>query len=278
MPNKSLPMNKLRTIIRLYTERVGLCAIAELSRTSRNSVKKYVNKWNVLSMTYEAFLAKSDAELYSLFCIDEVPESPNPRLEALEAFLPSASKEMARKGMTSHKQWERYRALHPDGYSLTQFRVALRRYERVSNPSMRMEHKAGDKLFVDYTGSKLWIYPPGEQPREVEVFVAILGCSLLTYVEAVESQRKEDFITACENAFYYYGGVPRAIVPDNLKSAVTKASRYEALLNTELTSFSSSLHDVSCEQSLSVLRSSVRSVRRALWSHGLSGPRPQSQG
>ena len=95
MPNKSLPMNKLRTIIRLYTERVGLRAIAELSRTSRNTVKKYVNKWNALSMTYEAFLAKSDAELYSLFCIDKVPESPNPRLEALEAFLPSASKENA---------------------------------------------------------------------------------------------------------------------------------------------------------------------------------------
>lgn len=151
--------------------------------------------------------------------------------------MPSASKEMARKGMTSHKQWERYRAAHPNGYSLTQFRVALRRYERVSNPSMRMEHKAGDKLFVDYTGAKLWIYPPGEQPREVEVFVAILGCSLLTYVEAAESQRKEDFITACENAFYYYGGVPRAIVPDNLKSAVTKASRYEAILNTEFERF-----------------------------------------
>lgn len=148
--------------------------------------------------------------------------------------MPSASKEMA-----CQKQWERYRAAHPDGYSLTQFRVALRRYERASNPSMRMEHKASDKLFVDYTGAKLWSYPPGEQPREVEVFVAILGCSLLAYVEAVESQRKEDFITACENAFYYDGGVPRAIVPDNLKSAVTKASRYEAILNTELTKFSS---------------------------------------
>lgn len=97
---------------------------------------------------------------------------------------------------------------------------------------MRMEHKAGDKLFVDYTGAKLWIYLPGEQPPpEVEVFVAILGCSLLTYVEAVESQRKEDFITACENAFYYYErGL--AIVPDNLKSAVTKADRYEAILKT----------------------------------------------
>ena len=78
MPNKPLPMNKLRTIIRLYTERVGLRAIAELSRTSRNTVKKYVNKWNSLNLTYEEFLVKSDAELYSLFCIDEVPEPPNP--------------------------------------------------------------------------------------------------------------------------------------------------------------------------------------------------------
>lgn len=237
MPNRPLKMNKLRTIIRLYTDRVGLRAIAEMARTSRNTVKKYVNKRNTLSLTYKEFLSKSDAELYALFCIEETPVESNPRIDALEAFLPSASKEMGRKGMTSHKQWERYRAAHPDGYSLTQFRVALRRYERISNPSMRMEHKAGDKLFVDYTGSKLWIYPPGEQPREVEVFVAILGCSLLTYVEAVESQRKEDFISACENAFYYYGGVPKAIVPDNLKSAVTKASRYEAILNTEFERF-----------------------------------------
>lgn len=230
-------MNKLRTIIRLYTDRVGLRAIAEMARTSRNTVKKYVNTWNSLSLTYEEFLAKSDAELYALFCIEEAPIITDPRTVALEAFLPSACKEMARKGMTSQKQWERYRSEHPGGYSLTQFRVALRRYQRVSNPSMRMEHKAGDKMFVDYTGSKLWVYPVGEQPREVEVFVAILGCSLLTYVEAVESQRKEDFITACENAIYYYGGVPKAIVPDNLKSAVTKASRYEAILNTEFERF-----------------------------------------
>ena len=157
MPNRPLKMNKLRTIIRLYTDRVGLRAIAEMARTSRNTVKKYVNKWNTLSLTYKEFLSKSDAELYALFCIEETPVESNPRIDDLEAFLPSASKEMGRKGMTSHKQWERYRAAHPDGYSLTQFRVALRRYERISNPSMRMEHKAGDKLFVDYTGSKLWI-------------------------------------------------------------------------------------------------------------------------
>jgi hypothetical protein len=69
------------------------------------------------------------------------------------------------------------------------------------------------------------------------VFVAVLGCSQLTYVEATESQRKEDFIGSCENALHFYGGVPQALVTDNLKSAVTKASRYEAVLNEDFAAF-----------------------------------------
>lgn len=63
MPNTPLKMNKLRTIIRLYADRVGLRAISELARTSRNTVKKYVTKWNTLNLSYEEFIAKSDAEL-----------------------------------------------------------------------------------------------------------------------------------------------------------------------------------------------------------------------
>lgn len=112
MPNKPLPMNKLRTIIRLYTDRVSLRAIAEMARTLRNTVKKYVSQRNSLILTYEEFLAKSDAELYALFYIEEAPVESNPRIDALEAFMPSACKEMARPGMTSHKQWERYRVAH----------------------------------------------------------------------------------------------------------------------------------------------------------------------
>src|SRR5271163_5141932 len=88
------------------------------------------------------------------------------------------------------------------------------------NPSMRMEHKAGDKLYVDFAGDKLSIiYKQTWAVEDVEVFVAILGASQLTYVEAVMSQRKEDFIAACENTLHFIGGVPAAIVPDNLKAA-----------------------------------------------------------
>jgi transposase len=230
-------MNKLRTIIRLYEERTGLKTIAVLVRTSRTTVKKYIHTWNTLDMSYEEFQRRSDSELHALFCVPKRSCIANPRLEAFEQLLPVICKELSKKGMTTLIQWNKYRENHPDGYGLTHFRIAIERYRKINNPSMRMEHKAGDKMFIDYTGDKLWIYPHGEPPHQVEVFVSILGCSLLTYVEAVHSQSKEDFITACENAFYYYGGAPRAMVTDNLKAAVIKAGRYESVLNEEFERF-----------------------------------------
>jgi transposase len=237
MSNTPIKMNKLRTIIRLYEAQTGVKTIAVMARTSRNTVKKYIQKWNRLDMPYEVFRQSSDAELHALFCVpvESVPSSP--RMEELERLMPEIGKELGKKGMTTLQQWDKYRASHPDGYGLTQFRLSIQRYRMITNPSMRMEHKAGDKMFVDYTGDKLWIYPHGEPPRQVEVFVAILGCSLLTYVEATHSQSKEDFISSCENAFYYYGGVPQAVVPDNLKAAVTKAGRHESVLNEEFERF-----------------------------------------
>ncbi len=225
MSNTPIKMNKLRTIIRLYEEQTGLKTIAVHSRTSRNTVKKYIRKWNSIDMSYETFQQKSDAELHDLFCIEECPSTSNPRLEELDRLMPEICKSLSKRGMTTLQQWNKYRESHPDGYGLTQFRLAIQRYRKISHPSMRMEHKAGDKMFVDYCGDKLWIYPYKESPRQVEVFVSVLGCSLLTYVEATHSQSREDFISACENAFYYYGGVPQAVVPDNLKAAVSKAGR-----------------------------------------------------
>jgi transposase len=238
MPNIPIKMNRLRTIIRLYEDRTGLKTISVMARTSRNTVKKYIHKWNSLDMSYEEFQRKSDAELHSLFCIPEESSNPNPRMDELVGLMPGICKELGKRGMTTLKQWQKYIESHPDGYGLTQFRLAVQRHRMINNPSMRMEHKAGDKMFIDYTGDKLWIYPHGESPCQVEVFVAILGCSLLTYVEATHSQSKEDFISACENAFYYYGGVPQAMVPDNLKAAVTKAGRHESVLNEEFERFS----------------------------------------
>jgi len=93
-------------------------------------------------------------------------------------------------------------------------------------------------MYIDFAGEKLSIVDEHSgELKEVEVFAAILGCSQLTYVEAVMSQRKEDLIKACENALHYFGGVPAAIVPDNLRSAVTKSSKYEPIINESFADF-----------------------------------------
>ena len=237
MPNKPITMTQLRTIIRLYTQGVGLRTIAGVSTCSRNTIKKYIAIWHKLDLTLPELLTKSDSELCELFGLSSQSYTPSARMQHLETLLPDIVKALGKKGMTSYMQWEKYIKEHPEGYGLTQFRYAIQRYKLIHNPSMHIDHKAGDKMYVDYTGKKLFIYPPKEQPIEVEVFVAILGCSLLTYVEATLTQNKEDFIKACENAFYYYGGVPQAIVPDNLKSAVVKANRYEPTINAEFERF-----------------------------------------
>lgn len=103
---------------------------------------------------------------------------------------------------------------------------------------MHQDHKAGDKLYIDFAGVKQsFINRETGEVTEVEVFIAILGASQLTYVEAVLSQSKEDLILGCENAFHYIGGVPAAVVPDNLKAAVTKSNRYEPTLNETFEDF-----------------------------------------
>lgn len=103
---------------------------------------------------------------------------------------------------------------------------------------MHFDHKAGDKLFIDFTGKKLTIIDrhTGEI-QELEVFICILGSSQYTYVEACASQKREEFVRCTENALWFYGGVPKALVPDNLKSAVTKSSRYEPKVNETFADF-----------------------------------------
>ncbi len=110
---------------------------------------------------------------------------------------------------------------------------------------MHIQHKAGDKMYVDYAGKKLNLVDKETgEVKQVEFFVAILGSSQHTYAEATMSQGKQDFITSVENALHFYGGVPAAIVPDNLKSAVTKSNRYEPTLNETFYNFSEKPFDI----------------------------------
>ena len=128
--------------------------------------------------------------------------------------------------------WEEYRAVHPGGYGYSRFCDLFRGFEKRLSPTMRQEHVAGDKVFVDYSGKKLSIVDPltGEI-REAEIFVAVLGASGFTYAEATWTQALPDWIGAHVRMFNFFGGVPRLIVPDNLKSGINHASFYDPEIN-----------------------------------------------
>jgi len=237
MANNPISMSKIRQILRLYSQGRSKLLMANQTGVARNTVKKYLKEFEQSGLSFTEINELSDKDLEDLFIKPE--EKPiSSKLQALFSLFPMMDKELKRKGVTRLLLWEEYKRKHPDGYGLSQFKNYFAGWKAQVNPSMRMEHKAGDKLYVDFAGDKLNIIDKQSgEIQAVEVFVAILGASQLTYVEAVMTQQKEDFIAACEGALHYYGGVPAAIVPDNLKSAVTKSSKYEPVLNETFADF-----------------------------------------
>ncbi len=237
MANKTIDMNKIRQVLRMHTQGKSKLLISQQTDVSRNTVSKYIQQFHHLRLTGDEINQLSDHDLNKLFS-NEAPVVPKQREKELQDFLPKVEREIKRTGVTLQMMWEQYRKLHPDGYAKTQFYHHYNKWVKKTSPLMHMIHKAGDKMYVDFAGEKLYIVDKetGEL-LPVEVFVAILGASQLTYVEATRSQKKEDFIIACENALYYFQGVPSAIVPDNLKSAVTKSSKYEPTLNETFADF-----------------------------------------
>jgi transposase len=237
MANNPISMIKIRQILRLQSQGLSKLQIAAQTGIARNTLKKYIKEFTSSGLSFEEINELSDKELEDLFVKPE--DRPlNERLQILFSLFPAIEKELKRKGVTRQLLWKEYKTQHPDGVGLSQFKHYFSQWKAQVNPTMHMEHKAGDKLYVDFAGDKLEII--NEQTGEikpVEVFVAILGASQLTYVEAVMTQQKEDFVFACENALHYCGGVPAAIVPDNLKSAVSKSSKYEPTLNETFADF-----------------------------------------
>jgi len=234
MSNKLIIMSKVRNIIKLYTEGVSKQSIGERIGLPRNTVKKYIRLFLASGKSPEDIQEMSDSDLEQLF-LNMVPRSyleDSDRFQTLESFFPYMERTLKHKGITKEHLWVEYITLHPDGYKISQFKYHYLKWVKRRHPVMHIEHKFGEKMYVDYAGKKLHlINPQTGELIPVEVFVSVLGASQYTYVEATYDQKKENFIKSCENALYYYEGSPKAIVTDNLKSAVTMSNRYEPKLN-----------------------------------------------
>ena len=140
--------------------------------------------------------------------------------------------ELRRKGVTLMLLWQEYKAQYPDGYQYSQFCHLYRQWAGRIDPVMRQEHRAGEKMFVDYAGQTVGIYDPtSKQIREAQIFIAALGASNYTYAEATWTQKLPDWIASHCRAYEYIGGVPEVTVPDNLKSGVKNPCFYEPDIN-----------------------------------------------
>ena len=231
MANERISMRKIRDIIRLQEQGLGYRQIGRALRISHPVVSQYVRDFKATGLSYADITEIGDQELLELL---NGGRKADARYGALGTWFERCARELKRVGVTIHQIWEEYRQEQPDGYGYSQFCYHFQVWRDGDEVTMHIEHKVGDKLFVDFAGKKLTVTDPhGDLKREVESFVAVLGASQLGYLQAVETQQKADLIAASAAALDYIGGVPAAIVPDALKSAVTKADPYEPDLNRE---------------------------------------------
>jgi transposase len=142
--------------------------------------------------------------------------------------------EMKRRGnekLTLSLLWAEYRAEHPNGYGQTQFFEYYARWKKKLVLSMRQEHRAGEKAFVDYYDGIAITDPVTGERKKTELFVGCLGASSYTFAEASFSQDLPSWLLSHVRIFEFFGGVPAIVVPDNLKSGVTRPERYEPEIN-----------------------------------------------
>lgn len=231
MPAKrKLTMRQLRQMLRLARDGASARDIALALGVARSTIQDNLKRAAASGLSWPLPGELTDDALEGkLFARAGVKQSMRRRPEPNWADFVI---EMKKPGVTLLILWEEYRAIHPGGYGYSRFCDLYRGFERRLSPTMRQDHVAGDKVFVDYSGKKTPIVDPltGEI-REAEIFVAVLGASNFTYAEATWTQTLPDWIGAHVRMFRFFDGVPRLIVPDNLKSGVNRACFYDSEIN-----------------------------------------------
>jgi len=233
MAAKRIDIMELKQLLLLKSKGESNRSCERLLGIHRNTINYYVRMFRASGLPYAKLLEYTDKELDDLLPTKGTIDSN--RYSTFSEYLPYFDKELKKPGCTREHLWREYLSKHPNGYSYSTFNYYLALWRNNTKGSGKLEHKYGDAIYVDYTGKRMQIInkQTGEE-IDVEVFVAILPASQYTYVEATMSQKKECFISSMNHCLQYFGGVPQTIVTDNLKSAVTKSSKYSAILNKSL--------------------------------------------
>jgi transposase len=219
-------MRRAREILRLKNE-FGLTnrQIASALKMSHVTVGKYLKNAESSGVSWPLPDDVTDSRLMELLRSSSRP--PEAALRPLPD-MEMVYREMKKKHVTLQLLWEEYRKEHPDGYKYTRFCEYYRRFKCKQDVSLRQEYKAGERMFVDWAGDTItiWDAQTGES-RQVSLFVAILGASNYTFARAFENKQQACWIDAHVLAWEFFGGVTILTIPDNEKTGVTAAGRYE---------------------------------------------------
>lgn len=242
MAGKLIPMSHIKQLLRLYQQGAGKKTIARTLDMSRNTVKAYLDTITELDESIDDLLNLDDPVLSRRLHAGS-PAYKDARYSYLAEQLDYFTRELTRVGVTRKLLWEEYRSTQSDGYSYSQFCYHLSRLLATRRPSMVLTHCPADKLFIDYAGKTLSITDPDTgEISECQVFIACLPYSDYSFAMAVKTQTIPDFIHALVCCLKALGGVPKALVPDNLKSAIVKAHRYEPDVNRALEDLANHYH------------------------------------
>jgi transposase len=229
MAAERLSMRKVREVLHLkHALGMSYRKIGEATGASKTQAADYVRRAALAGITWPVPEGMDDAELERrLFPVADAGADARAAID-----WPAIQRELKRRSVTLALLWQEYLAEHQNGYSYTRFCELYAEWRKRVSPTMRQTHVAGEKLFVDWAGDTIAVVDPatGEE-RRAHVFVAALGASNFTYAQACWSETLPDWIGAHAHAFAAIGGVPRALVPDNLKAGITKPSRYEPGIN-----------------------------------------------
>ena len=230
MANRRLSMRKIKEVLRLkWKNDLSNRQIAKSCSISHSTVSDYLLRAELAGLSWPLEPKLDDAAienlLFPLIKKQSTDRNPLPNMEYLY-------REMKKRSVTLQLLWYEYKQVHPDGYQYSQFCHLYRRWVKKLDVTLRQQHRAGEKLFLDYAGQTAPIVDPKTgEIHQAQIFIAALGASSYTFSEATVSQDLPSWIRSHVHAFEFFGGVPHILVPDNLKAGVTNPCRYEPDIN-----------------------------------------------
>ena len=246
MAGKLTTMSKIKQLIQLHESGVSNRQIAFTLGLNKGTVNDYVHKLKSGEMSSSELLQLEEPVLEGKFSAGTAAFT-DPRFKEFKELLPYFERELERKHVTRYLLWREYLARNPEGYRYTQFCYHLNQQSVARKPSAILSHEAGEKLFVDFAGDTLeYIDPETGEVVKVQVFIGCLPYSDYSFCMAVRTQTTDDFLYALSCCLEHFGGIPKIVVPDNLKAAVIKADRYEPELNRVMEDFANHYGFVVC--------------------------------